>query len=198
MYLKPSRSVISFGVITTVVVMVSRLYLGVHYVRDLLGGLLLGFIFVLSGILYMRRFEARASKLSSKTKIVLVLVVSVAMLSYTFFNKSNDMNGAMLSGLLPGFWVGRILFCHVYINSPFEQALSKKEIKHCVIRLLVGIPAVLTVMVISKVVESLDLPRSLIISIIYCIFIGIGIMISFILPLVFVKIENRSHKNSEA
>ena len=196
-YLKPSRWIITFGVTTAIIVMVSRLYLGVHYLRDVLGGLLLGIIFVLSGILYIRRIQPKVSKLISKTKIVLVLVVSLAMLSYSFFNESNDTNGVMLSGLLAGFWVGRFLFCHLYSNSPFEKPLSRKNIKRCSIRLLVGIPAVLIPMVISKVVGSLDISRSVSISIIYIIFIGIGIIISFVLPQVFVKIENRSQKNSE-
>ncbi|MDP6155944.1 MAG: phosphatase PAP2 family protein [Candidatus Thermoplasmatota archaeon] len=197
-YLKPSRWVITFGVTTAIVVMVSRLYLGVHYIRDVLGGLLLGIIFVLSGILYRRRIHAKVSKLSSKTKIVFVLVVSLAMLAYSLFCEDHDTKGVMLSGLLAGFWIGRILFSHIYQNSPFEEALTNKEIKRCVIRLLIGIPAVLVPMVITQLLESIDISIYSILSITYFIFIGIGIIISFVLPQLFVKIENRSLKNSEA
>ncbi len=196
-YLKPSRCVITFGVLTSIVVMVSRLYLGVHYIRDLLGGLLLGGIFVLSGILYMRRIQSKVSKLSSKSKIVLVLAISLVMLFYSFFSGLDDMRGVMLAGLMPGFWIGRIGFCHSHRDSPFEKALTRNNIKQCGTRLLIGIPAVLVPMVISQVVGSLENPRLVISFITYFMFIGIGIMISFVLPLIFVKIENRSLTKKE-
>ena len=83
-YLKRSWPYIILGTLISASVALSRLYLGVHYIRDLFGGLLLGTIMVLTALLFKRRMGMALSRLSRKKEGVLVFIIALFMVLFPF------------------------------------------------------------------------------------------------------------------
>jgi len=81
---------IFFGaILLAILIGLSRLYLGVHYVSDILGGYLLGFLWLIVGIsiavyLGSRQTNNIVETISKKMKILVSLIVVAVMCSYVF------------------------------------------------------------------------------------------------------------------
>lgn len=188
-YLKRSWIAITFGAVITLSVTISRVYLGVHYPRDVLGGILLGAIMIFSGILIVRRMEKKILKMNNAYKITLVLAITLAMVVYSARVKYDCINGLRLSGFFLGFCIGRIVFVDRYENSSFEIPLQKGDLKRGGLRVLIGMLLVIGPLGVGTVIMGAGLAPLTTYFVAFLIFCTAGSFVSFIAPITFCKIE---------
>lgn len=190
-HLRRSWKVILIGIFISLMVMLSRVYFGVHYIRDILGGLVLGTMLVLIGILFNRKLKTRLKNMSQNLHFTIVLIISLLMLAYSSTVQQHGIDGVKLSGLLLGFWWGRMGFRSRYGGSNFEIPLERSDIKRGAVRILVGIPAVMAPLLFCEFLIRLKYDAHLTNSILFFILTGVGLMISYVLPVLFNRIEMR-------
>ncbi len=193
-YVRRSWKVILMGIFITLMVSLSRVYLGVHYIRDIFGGILLGTMLVCTGILVKRKLKLRLSKMSRTSHIITVLIISLLMLIYSSTGRHHGIDGVKLSGLFLGFWWGRMAFIKRYGGSNFEVPLKRSDIKTGAVRILVGIPAVIVPLLLCEIVIMQKYVAYITNSILFFILTGIGILISYVLPVLFNRIETPNRK----
>jgi len=189
MYLKRSYSFIIFGTLITVLVAFSRLYLGVHYIRDLIGGLILGTIMVLTGILFRRRKVRLLSRLQGIKGVMLVLCVTLFTVLFSVYSEYKTDSGLQLTGLFLGFCLGRMGFLARYPRSPFEMPLSRCDVKRGGKRIFIGMVMVAGPLWLGNFLKELETSSTAFFGFIFLNYTIIGFLISFLIPLVFIKTE---------
>lgn len=191
-HLRRSWKVILIGIFISLMVMLSRVYFGVHYIRDILGGLVLGTMLVLIGILFNRKLKPRLENMSQTLHFTIVLIISLLMLAYSSTVHHHGIDGVKLSGLFLGFWWGRMGFRSRYSGSNFEVPLNRSDIKRGAVRILVGIPVVTAPLLLCEIIIRQEYAAYITNSILFFILTGVGLMISYVLPVLFNGIE--AHK----
>jgi len=116
------------------------------------------------------------------------------MLIYSSTGRHHGIDGVKLSGLFLGFWWGRMAFIKRYGGSNFEVPLKRSDIKTGAVRILVGIPAVIVPLLLCEIVIMQKYVAYITNSILFFILTGIGILISYVLPVLFNRIETPNRK----
>ncbi|CAM3042611.1 phosphatase PAP2 family protein [Hathewaya histolytica] len=165
-YLKKSWGYILFPTLT-LLVMISRLYLGVHTLMDVLGGAILGFIWVFIANKLMNRIE------NGQNYLLFILLIPIVI--GAFFLRSSDYFKA--AGITTSFILG------YYIENNYINFEPKQKLKIQVIKYLIGI----IVAVFIKSLFKKILPIGNIGAFIRYFFLGVWVTI--FAPLLFKKIS---------
>ncbi len=131
-YLK-RRSLFVLAIVITVLMMFSRMYLGVHYLDDVIVGGILGFLTVFVIHFFYRRYVDN-TVLLHRFYIILALV----FLPFTFFLSGNDFFRGY--GILVGL-ISAVMFEKKYVQFSLEIVLWKKAVRY-----LVGMVSILVVL----------------------------------------------------
>ncbi len=162
---------IPLGVVLTALVALSRVYLGVHFVGDVLGGVAIGLGLGIGGYVGFR--ASFWGRLGVTQKLVLAaslpaafggVLILLGQAAYPFWGL---LTGLSVGYVLEGEWVG------------LRRAQSAAA---GALRLSVGIPAVgvLALLGLRLTEPILALP----------LFLSLGLTVSFVLPWAFVRIED--------
>lgn len=147
------------SVLITALVCFSRLYLGVHYPKDVIVGLLLGLL--ISYLCYKLYFNVQ-------NKLLLYLLTPLALVPFFFFGISEDF--IKLFGAIVGFSLGAIIE-KKYVNF----TTNRLSLKCCILRcLLAGI-----IIGVCFILCKLFLPEGLLFDFIkyaFLVFLAIGIV----------------------
>ena len=179
-----NRLLIVTGTAAVLLISLSRIYLGVHYGGDVIGGILFG---VAVALIFFKTEAGVTSKLhmlGSRSKylavaVLTVILISVAFLQRELLREQTEIGLVMASG---GFGY---LLEEEHIR--FEDAKNDKQrIK----RALVGIS------VLSAIYLAVSLLVLINPDIIFFRYAVLGFATTFIVPLVFVKIEGLSDRNN--
>ncbi|GEM_PF-6222584 len=91
------------SIVTVILVSFSRIYLGVHFLRDVLGGMVLGLFVLLTAFSLMRYWEKHPRSLPRW-----VLWGIALLLPTSIFFLSHDKRIAQAAGMLLGIWLGAL------------------------------------------------------------------------------------------
>ena len=106
-----SLSVIVLAVILIILISYSRLYLNVHYLMDVVGGILIGLLLVFTYHFLNRFFEERVEKMSFGFKVFIsgiVPLILFALYTILFFEEASE-DVPRICGAYLGFAVGYLL-----------------------------------------------------------------------------------------
>ncbi len=159
------------GVVMTALVAFSRVYLGVHFVGDVLGGVAIGLALGVGGYLGFR--ASFWGRLSVPQKLILSVTLPAAVgILLLVLGEAPYAIGGLLTGLslgyvLEGEWVG--------MTRPRSAGAGA-------LRIAVGLPlvGVLTLLGMGLTDPRLVVP----------LFLAVGLTVSLVLPWAFVRLEN--------
>jgi len=157
------------GILATILVGLSRLYLGVHTPEDVLGGMLIGTVWVLiSGFLYDNAAQG-------KRKALVILATAAAIAGLYIFR---EVNYYKLVGALTGFLAGYLIEPR-FIGFNVRASLSMQ-----VFKLAFG----LSVLFLLRLILKLIFPELLI----YCFFryMILLLWVTIAAPLIFKRFTN--------
>ncbi len=204
-----SIPILVIGILLVISIPISRSYLGVHWVSDIIFGLLFGFIISLVFVLGDQRYGEQLGRLKDSQRIIIGLVASFGLFcigivtfilgSFFPFNQAisfsdplvwENTNLGTYPGILAGLVVGLTLE-ERYIDFPI-----KKEKSRMILRATLGLISVLILYLISKVIEGLfeEIQKTIVWIITVVNFLSFFILaftLTFIIPCLFVKIENK-------
>jgi undecaprenyl-diphosphatase len=204
-----SIPVLALGILLLISIPISRSYLGVHWVSDIIFGLLFGFIISILFVLVAQRYGEQLGQLKDSQTIIIGLVVSIALffigmvafLLGTFFpfNQAISLSDPLVwentnlgtyPGILAGLVVGLTLEKR-YIDFPI-----RKNRINTILRIVLGLASVIILYLVFKAIEVLfeevQLKIVWIITVVnYISFFFLAFTLAFIIPWLFVKIENR-------
>lgn len=93
--LKYKIGILFFGVVLILLVGLSRLYLGVHFLSDVLGGYLLGLFWLIAGIIIVERLNSKNKILSYRpsreVKIISAVIIFIQITFYVGFALNYDL-----------------------------------------------------------------------------------------------------------
>jgi membrane-associated phospholipid phosphatase len=119
MYLIRNRTVIILGLIMIILIPYSRMYLGVHFLGDIMGGYVLGFLtlaIVIPLILYMeKRYDAIGN---------ILLIIAIIVIPFVLYNALPGRSIHNYMGVLSGFLLGALLGRDRIQFNPRNKALS--------------------------------------------------------------------------
>jgi membrane-associated phospholipid phosphatase len=153
-----NRVLLVLAIVITVMVALSRVYIGVHYPTDVIVGALLGFIITYYGFLWLTKMK-NLDKFYNKL-LIIANTLLIVMLVYNLFAVNNGTFDSQLFyfntealakmiGVLVGFVIG-VKIEKKYVNFDNHKILYKN-----LIRFVLGVVAVLIVRILLKEVFHL-------------------------------------------
>ena len=168
---------IVFGFVIIILVAISRVYLGVHYLGDVIAGIALGVVTVAIFLILEPKVTRLVNTWSLKRKLFLGTIPPLLLLFYGSLFFSFDDRGVKLAGALLGIILGYVLEGE-YVRITVNVSTEKK-----VIRIILGL--------FLAFIAYFGLNWLLPFNMVTCFFtswLG-GFMVMFIAPWVFKKIE---------
>lgn len=149
LYLRKQRYLI-IAMTITILMMISRMYLGVHYLKDVIVGAVIGIAIAIIAHIVFQKYQDKPKQLHS-IYIVLVLIFIPGL----FIVSSNDFFKGY--GILAGV-VCAIIYEKRYVKFTYDISLAKKMIRYSVGLVLLG-----TILISVKALFSL-IPTNLFVS----------------------------------
>lgn len=189
---KSNIKIVLFSVIIIILVSVSRMYLGVHYLSDVLVGIVIGLTLSIIVIKLLPRFEVFFSKQNDFSIITFVLLVSfILMLLSTittelFGNKIESVPNGNLPGMLAGGVIGFVLERRM-IGFKTENIDNWTKF----VRIFLGFSLVLATYILGDTFFS-TVTGNLIVIADYVVLFVVGLVTTLVVPYVFSKYEDIS------
>lgn len=152
---------IIISIILIILISISRLYLGLHFLFDVIGGILIG-IFIL--FFFFKPIDRLIEKIFL-LDFWKILFISLVLLLISFFIKEYSFILISLSGILIG------------VNLSKKYQNSKLDIKRGIIRILIGYPIIFILIYLIKITNFV------------LIYLLIGLWVTFISKLIFREIK---------
>jgi hypothetical protein len=177
-----SKIILVIGILIIFLVSISRLYLGVHYPIDILGGLVFGIGLLLGFLHFEPILTKKINKLNFYQKISLSILVPACLVAIAFTTLPGDIRAVSGSGAIMGISIGYLLESRI-INFKTDVNANIK-----VIRVIIGF---LITFIIFFSIYSL-MPRINIWH--FILALSGGFNLTFLAPLVFTSIERNIGK----
>jgi membrane-associated phospholipid phosphatase len=167
------------GILLASAIGVSRIYLGLHYPAQVIGGGVVGLAFVALASLVLKHLPYRAGEMHAPTQVVFsLLTVSPLILSVTLLGAVGD--AARIGGYLFGFSIGA-LFEERYVGFGTDITLTQR-----IIRIIIaGVVGAAVFGLLSITIQSTDLSALFLTSMLQ------GLTIVVIIPSVFKILERK-------
>lgn len=171
------QGVVLIGIFTIILVSVSRIYLGVHYVGDILGGILFGLFVAWLYIKYDPIISEIFHRLKRKSKYVVVLMFPIVLFSVSSIFTGFLKDSLELLLIMTTIGIGYLL---EEGNIRFEDAKNNlQRFKRAVL----GISVIGGIYLISLLL-SMSNP-----DLVYFKYIAMGFASTYIIPWIFYKLE---------
>jgi len=167
----------------------SRIYLGVHYPGDVIGGVIIGFVFILVVCLMYPRINSFLERFSPMARQLIIPVVALVLFvgSLLVFPDTSRDDPAIVCGGLFGFSLGVALESK-YVRFTTERTTGKKRW-----RILIG----LVVIGVMYVGLTPVLPSSNVFTR-FTRYAIITLGAAFVVPLIFNYVEERNERSQKA
>jgi hypothetical protein len=120
------------GLTIIILVAISRLYLGVHYLIDVVGGLLFGVALILGFLVFEPKLSVMINTLKFPQKLALSILIPVIFTIFAFLSLPGDTRVISGIGALFGISIGYVLECE---TTNFNLDVSSKQ---KVFRVIIG------------------------------------------------------------
>lgn len=148
------------SIILIILISISRLYLGLHFLFDVLGGILIGLIILFLYFSYIDRFFEKFFNLNLKK----ILLISFSLIIISLFIKEYSFILISLSGILIG----------INLSKEFNQI--DLNIKKIVLRIFIGYPVIFILIYLIKITNF------------NFIYFFLGLWVTYLSRLIFKKI----------
>ena len=166
------------GIVIVVAVGISRIYLGLHYPVQVIGGWIVGLALACSGILILRRLPRRNEQMRAIPQVLFAFCTLIPMMTAVAFGLVGDAYPGQIGGYLFGFSLGAI------VEERFVHFTNQVTATQRILRL--GTGGVLTGLLV--LVTELILPSSYLIPSFANSLIR-GLFVATIIPAIFTRIE---------
>ena len=129
------------AIVMTLLISLSRLYLGIHFPQDVLAGWLLGAIVLIVWLRYEDRLAARWNGLSTAGKLTLSVLGPVALALLLPPDRANQYPnafGAVVGGTLMGAGIGSVFEAR-WVRFRVEGSIGRRALRYIVGIALVGL-----------------------------------------------------------
>ena len=187
---KDNIKIILFSGIIIILVSLSRIYLGVHYLSDVLVGIVLGLTFSIIVLKTLPWFETFFSKQNDFSIITFVLLVSfiLMLLSTITTELFGNIIEAAPNGNLPGILAGGVIG---FVLERKKIGFKTENIDNWTkfVRIFLGFSLILATYILGKAFTS-TVTGNLIVMTDYMVFFVVGLVATLVVPYVFSKYEN--------
>ena len=126
------RSLAFVGTAIVGAVGISRVYLGVHYPIQVIGGWMIGLSMALVGMMILRHLSPRTEDTSLTHETLLAVMILGPLIATALFGGASEVNAGRIGGYLFGFWLGTLAEQR-YVRFPTEVDRAKK-----ILRVVIG------------------------------------------------------------
>ena len=126
------RSLAFVGTAIVAAVGISRVYLGVHYPIQVIGGWVIGLSIALVGTMISRYLPRRTEYTSLAHQTLLVVMILGPLIATALFGGASGVNAGRIAGYLFGFWLGALAERR-YVKFTTEVGRAKK-----ILRVVIG------------------------------------------------------------
>lgn len=128
-----SKLILVIGISIIVLTSISRLYLGVHYPIDILGGLIFGIGLVIGFLYFEPVLTTKINELNFSQKLALSILIPAILAALAFTSLPGDIRVISGSGAIMGMSIGYVIECRT-TNFKIDVNTGQK-----IIRIFIGL-----------------------------------------------------------